>query len=312
VILTDYRSCFWCLWAVSRSPADGRVHQPRGLVWLGEDLNTISGSRLPNKQRFYTWSDTPRHGTVDAISTVLRIYIAACDHMQSGRECRHREARFEVVGSLPGTVETVQILSVLNLSCGGALGRVSNHPPPSAVPTVCLESHDSRVLVQTRVVRTSGQFVAMEFVELDAAALEQVQHLFSSGVIVGENAGSPNASPASYGRQRRRFARQPVRGIVAKMPTLVDVEVIDIGATGALIKARSPLRVGDRAQLRLVLGRQPFVGAVSVVRALSGYNGDGGSTSVGVTFVEQDADSTGVLLKFLKQFATRSPLPPAV
>jgi hypothetical protein len=296
VILTDYRSCFWCLWAVSRSPADGRVHQPRGLVWLGEDLNTISGSRLPNKQRFYTGSDTPRHGTVDAISTVLRIYIAACDHMQSGRECRHREARFEVVGSLPGTVETVQIL----------------HPPPSAVPTVCLESHDSRVLVQTRVVRTSGQFVAMEFVELDAAALEQVQHLFSSGVIVGENAGSPNASPASYGRQRRRFARQPVRGIVAKMPTLVDVEVIDIGATGALIKARSPLRVGDRAQLRLVLGRQPFVGAVSVVRALSGYNGDGGSTSVGVTFVEQDADSTGVLLKFLKQFATRSPRPPAV
>jgi hypothetical protein len=222
---------------------------------------------------------------------------------------RHREARFEVVGSLPGTVATVQILSVLNLSCGGALGRGSNHPPPSVVGTVCLESHDSRVLVQTRVVRTSGQFVAMEFVELDAAALEQVQQLFSSGAIVGDNAGSPNAS---YGRQRRRFARQPVRGIVAKMPTLVDVEVIDIGATGALIKARSPLRIGDRAQLRLVLGHQPFVGAVSVVRAVSGYNGDGGSTSVGVTFVEQNADSTSVLLEFLKQFATRSPLPPAV
>ena len=77
---------------------------------------------------------------------------------------------------------------------------------------------------------------------------------------------APNGSPGSYAPERRRFARQAVRGIIMKVPSLVDAEVIDIGVTGALIKCRCPLRVGDRVQLRLVLDQQPFVGTVSVVR----------------------------------------------
>ena len=85
-----------------------------------------------------------------------------------------------MVGSLPGTVETVQTLAVLNLSCGGALVRLPTPLPSNAVHTVCLESSDYRVLVQARVIRTSGQFAAIAFVDLDAAGLRQLQQMFSS------------------------------------------------------------------------------------------------------------------------------------
>jgi len=123
---------------------------------------------------------------------------------------------------------------------------------------------------------------------------------------VADSAGSSESSQEPDARERRRFPRVAANGIRVGVPLLVDAEVIDIGVSGALVRCRCPLRVGDRAQLRIVLGRQPFLGTMSVVRVVRAWNPDRGSTDVGVAFVECEDESTRVLREFLSEYITRS------
>ena len=80
-----------------------------------------------------------------------------------------------------------------------------------------------------------------------------------------------------------------------------DAEVLDLSLTGALIRCECPLRVGDRAQIRTMLNRQPFVAWVSVVR-IAAQRGDGsGRPSFGVVFLGSGEQNAAVLQRFLRR-----------
>jgi PilZ domain-containing protein len=102
---------------------------------------------------------------------------------------------------------------------------------------------------------------------------------------------------------RRRHLRVAVPGLQALFPTIVDAEILEISLTGALVRCRCPLRVGDRASIRTVLNREPFVAKVSVVRVLDPVTGDAAITCAGVAFLEQDEESARVLGRFLTSHA---------
>jgi PilZ domain len=99
---------------------------------------------------------------------------------------------------------------------------------------------------------------------------------------------------------RRRFPRQPVSDVTARIQMFVDVEVLDISLHGALLSCECPLGVGDRAQIRLVLDHQPFVSWASVVR-VAVDRGRAGYPAVGVAFVSQDDERMAPLRRFLAQ-----------
>jgi hypothetical protein len=101
-----------------------------------------------------------------------------------------------------------------------------------------------------------------------------------------------------YTPERRQFPRVAVTGIHASLPTVVDAEIVDISLTGALVRCRCPLQVGDRASIRTVLNREPFVAGVSVVRVLGSTTGD--ASSAGVAFIDLDEHSLSLLRRFLQ------------
>ena len=95
-----------------------------------------------------------------------------------------RSPRFEVVGSLSGTLMATQMLAVRNLSCGGALVQSPRPLIPNSKHTIELESAAGTVVLQARVVRAtpsqgSAYAIAFEFVDLHPTALEQIQQMLS-------------------------------------------------------------------------------------------------------------------------------------
>jgi len=68
--------------------------------------------------------------------------------------------------------------------------------------------------------------------------------------------------------ERRRYERAAVRGVTASLTVVVDADILDISISGALVRCRCELRVGDRARLQTVLQREAFVTDMSVVRTV--------------------------------------------
>ena len=85
----------------------------------------------------------------------------------------------------------------------------------------------------------------------------------SSGLPIGD---VESESGAQATRERRRFPRYSVGDTTARLPFVVQAEVLDISSSGALIRCESALNVGDRAQLHALLDREPFTAGVTVVR----------------------------------------------
>ena len=101
-------------------------------------------------------------------------------------------------------------------------------------------------------------------------------------------------------RERRRFPRRTASA-TAKLRISVDVEVLDLSLTGALIRCECPLRVGDRAQMQTMLDGQPFVAWVSVVR-IAAERGNGSSRpALGVVFLGSGEHNADVLQRFLSR-----------
>ena len=67
--------------------------------------------------------------------------------------------------------------------------------------------------------------------------------------------------------ERRRWARtSPAAGAYVTIARATDVELIDISASGVLLSASAKLRIGQQAELRLVLHRVPVVVHAEIVR----------------------------------------------
>lgn len=101
---------------------------------------------------------------------------------------RRSDLRFEIIGQLWGSLETVEQLPVRNLARGGALVESRLPLNPEGVRAVRLvtdgASHDIQVKVRhvTATKEADGEhyFVGLEFVDPSAAALEQIDRIVSA------------------------------------------------------------------------------------------------------------------------------------
>jgi len=66
--------------------------------------------------------------------------------------------------------------------------------------------------------------------------------------------------------ERRRFPRRVADGQLAVVPTLLDVQVLDISEAGVLLQSPQSLDVGTRGSLRLNLAGSVFAADVRVQR----------------------------------------------
>lgn len=102
---------------------------------------------------------------------------------------------------------------------------------------------------------------------------------------------------------RRRYPRHPPgEDIRLELPVTVNAEVLDISGGGAQISTTAPLLVGQRAQLRMLLDRQPFTAWFEVKRVEMGTQ-----TSrehryrVAAQFISIDERNSEVLRQFLRE-----------
>ena len=85
------------------------------------------------------------------------------------------------------------------------------------------------------------------------------------------------------------------------MPVVVNAEVLDISAGGALISTSAALHVTQRAQLRLLLDKEPFSGWVEVLRLDAGTEvGAEHRHRMGVAFTSLDDRSRRALVHFVR------------
>jgi hypothetical protein len=115
-----------------------------------------------------------------------------------------------------------------------------------------------------------------------------------------EPSTQPGVSPGRTAPpDRRRSPRFTTSDMNARLPMLLDVDVLDISERGAWVRSRHPLVVGDRAQIRMVLNREPFVAWVSVVRVRLGRHD--GSIGAAVAFTEMNENSAQALRRLVRQ-----------
>ena len=102
--------------------------------------------------------------------------------------------------------------------------------------------------------------------------------------------------------ERRRHPRLPPGDdIRLTLPNVVDAEVLDISVGGALLSSSAPLRVGHRARLRTLLGREPFSAWFEVRRAEEGtQHGQTHRFHLGVSFTAIEEKARRTLQRFVK------------
>lgn len=102
---------------------------------------------------------------------------------------RRTDLRFEIIGQLWGSLETVEPLPLRNVGRGGALVESRLPLAPEAVHGVRLAYDARTTTIQARVchvtpiVSPSGAeryLIGLEFLQPEAAALEQIDHLVAA------------------------------------------------------------------------------------------------------------------------------------
>jgi PilZ domain len=177
---------------------------------------------------------------------------------------RRRRPRFEIVGTLTGTLETWQRFRLVNLAAGGALiESLTPLVPGSRVNgrvMICGQMRDVRAVVRRVEAESQRYNVAVEW----GQALAETDTLLTSDAVPQRRDGAPNMV------ERRRTPRvAPSNRPEIQWPTWSTVELIDISTSGVFFTSPVPLGPGDKAQLRLRLGERSFTAEMEVRRAPS-------------------------------------------
>jgi hypothetical protein len=199
---------------------------------------------------------------------------------------RRGRARFEIVGTLTGTLETVQRFKVRNVGAGGAL-------VDSTVPLPLHSRITGRLAFrgQSREVRGEVRHITPLRDRADTMRyLIGVQWEPPTRVadLLGAEPVSPAAAGARHTPERRTSARLPAVGDVEiGQPNWSTVELLDISTTGVLVASPVVVDVGGKAELRVRLGERSFAAQIEVKRTDSAKTGLG-SHRLGAAFVGLD------------------------
>ena len=209
---------------------------------------------------------------------------------------RRAKGRFEVVGTLPGTLETWQKHPVRNVGGGGALVE-------SAMPLPTGSRLNGRLSFQghTRDVKAEVRHVSAD------TKGSRDRH-FLIGIEWADGAhpiddllplGPPPARGLPDEVERRRSARtQAADGTELNRPAWSTVKVLDISVSGVLFLAPDWMAAGDKAQLRMRLGDSSFAADIEVRRS-DRHPTPAGGYRVGAAFTSLGDGSRASLEEFI-------------
>jgi hypothetical protein len=200
---------------------------------------------------------------------------------------RRDRARFEIVGTLTGTLETSRRLAVRNLGPCGALVETS-------VPLAVNHRINGKLSFrgQTRevrgVIRHTGRVAAGESGSPYLVGIEWVDKGVEINDLLGLASLKTVHSGPRHGVERRAHVRISAAGEAEiDEPAWSTVELVDISASGVLFVSPLPLDVGETGQLRVRLSERSFTARIEVRR--SDTSGASHSTHhLGAAFVSLD------------------------
>jgi hypothetical protein len=208
---------------------------------------------------------------------------------------RRRGPRFEIVGTLSGTLETWRRLKLLNLGAGGALME-------STTPMLPGTRANGRVVIngQLRDVRAIVRRVAPEGTHRRyQVAVEWGQALAEGDALLAADHVPPRRESTRSMVDRRRAVRvAPPGPSEIQWPTWSTIELIDISTTGVLFASPVALEEGESGQLRMRLGEGSFNADVEVRRG-NPTGPKAGTYRVGAQFTSLDEPSRLTLDDFL-------------
>ena len=176
---------------------------------------------------------------------------------------RRAKNRFELVGTLPGTLETWHRHRVRNLSFGGALVE-------STVPLAAGSRLSGRLLFQgsQRDIKAEVRH-AQEDGDSAGTRRYLIGLAWADGTRpVDDILGSGMARPPSAEVERRQWPRvPPAEGTEVNRPEWSTVTVLDISISGVMFLASERMAKGSKAQLRLRLGDNSFIGDIEIRRS---------------------------------------------
>ena len=209
---------------------------------------------------------------------------------------RRSKNRFELVGTLPGTLETWHRHKLHNLSTGGAL-----------VESGTLLQTGSRV--SGRLAFQGGQRdvkAEVRHAHVDAETLGATRYLI--GLAWSEGTAPLDDVVASASvllrtlpgeMERRQCPRVPLdEGTQMTRPEWSTVTVLDISVSGVMFLAPERMAPGARGQLRLRLSDNSFVGDIEIRRS-DRHQTPSGGYRVGATFTSLGEGSRASLEDFI-------------
>ena len=206
---------------------------------------------------------------------------------------RRAKNRFELVGTLPGTLETWHRHPVRNLSAGGALVE-SKVPLPAGSRLsgrLLFQGSQREVKAEVRHTEEDGAGGSGRFL-IGLAWADGTNPV--DDVVPGEMARSV---PTEV--ERRQWPRvPPVSGTEMNRPEWSTVTVLDISVSGVLFLAPERMALGARAQLRLRLGDNSFVGDIEIRRS-DRYQTPSGGYRIGAAFLSLAEGSRASLEDFI-------------
>jgi hypothetical protein len=209
---------------------------------------------------------------------------------------RRSKNRFELVGTLPGTLETWHRHKLHNLSTGGAL-----------VESATLLQTGSRVTGRLGFQGVQRDVKAeVRHAQVDAEAVGTTRYLIglawaegtpSLDDVVGAVSVRLRTLPGEM--ERRQFPRVPLEdGIQMTRPEWSTVTVLDVSVSGVMFLAPERMPPGARGQLRLRLSDNSFVGDIEIRRS-DRHQTPSGGYRVGAAFTSLGEGSRASLEDFI-------------
>jgi len=199
---------------------------------------------------------------------------------------RRGRGRFEIVGTLTGTLETFRRFAVRNVGSGGALldTTVPFAPGNRITGRLAFRGHNREVRGEVRHVTTlPDRDDGMRYlVGVEWESSTRVGDLLSMAPL------RPSAGSAREGPERRASVRLAA-GSEAEIsqPTWATVELIDISTTGVLFASPVAVEIGEKGELRVRLGERSFAAQIEVRRGDS-RNASHAPYRLGAAFVSLD------------------------
>jgi hypothetical protein len=208
---------------------------------------------------------------------------------------RRARGRFEIVGTLSGTLETTQRLGLRNVGPGGALIESKVPLPIGSRLTgkLSLEGQTREVRAEVRhAAGPTGRGGERYLVGVEWVDMTPIDDLLREPARPGRESQAPVP-------ERRRAGRMTTReGAEIYRPAWTTIELVDISTIGVMFVAPQEMARGEKGQLRLRLGDKDFVSEIEVSRVDRHPSASRGFR-IGATFTVLDDIHRATLEEFI-------------